>query len=197
MFLYVTHTIKVAHPSVVKVDNKRTMQINDSKKNEVFIFDSYEEYRNYYLMYLDSIEDEIIDLAIYTRGSKGHIVTLKGLCEHIIFKKKNNEICKESCNMPYTEDYLEKIEDKKNEFNDKLSKYKLLEQQILINTKDMQNEKSKKLFNEVIEIEKKHVRIVSYNIYDAIELSHEDKFIVYSISLEQYSNLVSLINENK
>ena len=26
---------------------------------------------------------------------------------------KNNEICKESCNMPYTEDYLEKIEDKK------------------------------------------------------------------------------------
>lgn len=61
----------------------------------------------------------------------------------------------------------------------------------------MQNEKSKKLFNEVIEIEKNHVRIVSYNIYDAIELSHEDKFIVYSISLEQYSNLVSLINENK
>lgn len=110
---------------------------------------------------------------------------------------KNNEICKESCNMPYTEDYLEKIEAKKNEFNDKLSKYKLLEQQILINTKDMQNEKIEKLFNEFIEIEKNHVRIVSYNIYNAIELSHEDKFIVYSISLEQYSNLVSLINENK
>lgn len=95
LFLYVTHTIKVAHPSVVKVNNKRTMQINDSKKNEVFIFDSYEEYRNYYLMYLDSIEDEIIDLAIYTRGSKGHIVALKGLCEHIIFKKKMNEFYKD------------------------------------------------------------------------------------------------------
>ena len=46
-------------------------------------------------MYLDSIEDEIIDLTIYTRGSKGHIVALKGLCEHIILKKKMNEFYKD------------------------------------------------------------------------------------------------------
>lgn len=91
LYLYITHAIKVAHPPVVEVDNKRTMYVKDSKKNEVFVFNNYEEYRNYYLMYLDSIEDEVIDLAIYTRGSKGQIVALKGLCEHIIVKKKMNE----------------------------------------------------------------------------------------------------------
>ena len=42
-------------------------------------------------MYLDDIEDDVIDLAIYTRGSKGQIVALKRLCEHIIVKKKVND----------------------------------------------------------------------------------------------------------
>ncbi len=42
-------------------------------------------------MYLDDIENDVIDLAIYTKGSKGQIVALKGLCEHIIVKKKVND----------------------------------------------------------------------------------------------------------
>lgn len=91
LYLYITHAVRVDHPLVVEVENKRTMFVKDSKKNEVFVFNNYEEYRNYYLMYLDGIEDEVIDLAIYTRGSKGQIVALKGLCEHIIVKKKINE----------------------------------------------------------------------------------------------------------
>jgi hypothetical protein len=91
LFLYITHAIRVDHPSVVEVDNKKTMYVKDSKKNEVFIFRNYEEYKNYFLMYLDSIEEDVIDLAIYTRGSKGQIVALKGLCEHIIVKKKIND----------------------------------------------------------------------------------------------------------
>lgn len=91
LYLYITHAEKVIHPPVVEDDNKRTMYVKNSKNNEVFVFNDYEEYKNYYLMYLNSIEDEVIDLAVYTRGSKGQIVALKGLCEHIIVRKKMNE----------------------------------------------------------------------------------------------------------
>lgn len=91
LYLYITHAVRVDHPLVAEVEDKRTMFVKDSKKNEVFVFNNYEEYRNYYLMYLDGIDDEVIDLAIYTIGSKGQIVALKGLCEHIIVKKKINE----------------------------------------------------------------------------------------------------------
>ena len=66
LYLYIKHAEKVLHPPVVKVDKKRTMDVNYSKDNEVYIFANYEEYKNYYLMYLDNIEDEVIDLAIYT-----------------------------------------------------------------------------------------------------------------------------------
>ena len=52
-------------------------------------------------MYLDNIDNDIIDLAILTRESKGQIVDLRALCEHIIVKKKVNNIVnvKEVCNL--------------------------------------------------------------------------------------------------
>lgn len=84
LYLYITNAIEVEHPPVVEVEDKRTMFIKDNKKNEVFIFKNYDEYINYFLMYLDEVDDSIINLAIYTRGNKGQIVALKGLCEHII-----------------------------------------------------------------------------------------------------------------
>ena len=67
------------------------MYVKNNKENEVYIFKDYDEYKRFFLMYLDNIEDDVIDLAIYTRGSKGQIVALKGLCEHIIVKKKVND----------------------------------------------------------------------------------------------------------
>ena len=45
-------------------------------------------YEKIFLMYLDNIEDDLIDLVIYTKGEKGQIVALKGLCEYLIVKKK-------------------------------------------------------------------------------------------------------------
>ena len=90
LFLHIMNVIKVEHIPVVDVDEKRTMFVRDSKKNEVYIFKDYDEYKRFFLMYLDNIEDDVIDLAIYTRGSKGQIVALKGLCEHIIVKKQVN-----------------------------------------------------------------------------------------------------------
>ncbi len=56
--------------------------------NEPYIFKNYEEYRNFFLMYLNEVDNNLIDLAIYTKGNKGQIIALKGLCEHIIVKKK-------------------------------------------------------------------------------------------------------------
>lgn len=90
LFLHIMNVIKVEHIPVVDVDEKRTMFVRDSKKNEVYIFKDYDEYRRFYLMYLDDIDNDIIDLAILTRESKGQIVALRGLCEHIVVKKKVN-----------------------------------------------------------------------------------------------------------
>ena len=91
LYLYITHAVRIEHPPVIDIEDKRTMYVKDSKKNEVYVFRDHDEYKNYFLMYLDSIEEDVIDLAIYTRGSKGQIIALKELCEHIIVKKKMND----------------------------------------------------------------------------------------------------------
>lgn len=90
LYLYITKTLRVEHIPVVEVEKKRQMYVKDSQKNEAYVFKDYDEYKRFFLMYLDNIEDDVIDLAIYTRGSKGQIVALKGLCEHIILKKQVN-----------------------------------------------------------------------------------------------------------
>lgn len=91
LYLYITKALRVEHIPVVEVEEKRKMYVKDSKANEVYIFKDYDEYKRFFLMYLDNIEDEVIDLAIYTRGSKGQIVALKGLCERIIVKKTDKQ----------------------------------------------------------------------------------------------------------
>ncbi len=90
LYLYITKVVKVEHIPVVEVEEKNHMYVKDSKENEVYIFKDYDEYKKFFLMYLDDIEDNVINLAIYTRGNKGQVVALKGLCEHIIVKKKIN-----------------------------------------------------------------------------------------------------------
>lgn len=90
LYLYITKILRVEHIPVVEVEKKRQMYVKDSQKNEAYVFKDYDEYKRFFLMYLDNIEDDVIDLAIYTRGSKGQIVALKGLCEHIIVKKQVN-----------------------------------------------------------------------------------------------------------
>ena len=73
---------------------KKEQCLLEIAKNEVYIFKDYDKYRRFYLMYLDNIDNDIIDLAILTRESKGQIVDLRALCEHIIVKKKVNNIVK-------------------------------------------------------------------------------------------------------
>lgn len=89
LYLYLTKAKIKKYLKIENLSKKREFSIGKTQKNEVYIFKNYDEYRNFFLMYLDDVENELIDLAIYTRGNKGQIVALKGLCERIIIKVKN------------------------------------------------------------------------------------------------------------
>lgn len=91
LFLHLTKAVETEHIPVVEEKNKKIMDVKDSRSNEIYIFKNYEEYRNFFLMYLNDVDNDLINLAIYTKGSKGQIVALKGLCERIIVKRKVKE----------------------------------------------------------------------------------------------------------
>lgn len=105
---------------------------------------------------------------------------------------KNEECVKNHIYLPYSENYAVK----KDEFNEKLAEYKLLEKQILLHTEDMEIGKSKELTN-VIKIANNSGRVLSCSIYEILNLFDRDKFVAYSISTEQYTNLIKLISEGK
>ncbi len=86
LFLHITKAKIKKHIEIKEVKDKLDLNISESDFNDVYIFDNYNEYRRFFLMYLDNIDDDVINLAIYTTGSKGQIVSLKKLCEHIIIK---------------------------------------------------------------------------------------------------------------
>ena len=109
LFLFLTRTVKVEHTPVLEERDKLTMYAKDSSPNEIYIFKNYEEYRNFFLMYLNEASNNLIDLAIYTKGSKGQIIALKGLCEHIIVKKKVNDFYNS-----ITQEQINKIHSKSN-----------------------------------------------------------------------------------
>jgi hypothetical protein len=94
IYLYVTGAKIVEHEEVVNNLDKLDLDINNINMKEVYIFNSYEELKNYFLMYLDDISDEILNLVIYTRGLKGQIVAFKGLCETIIIRTKIEEFAR-------------------------------------------------------------------------------------------------------
>ena len=71
LYLFITNAIRVWHIPVIMVEDKLTMSIKEIKKNEVYVFKDYEEYRNFFLMYLDSVDEDLISLAIYTKGDQG------------------------------------------------------------------------------------------------------------------------------
>ena len=89
---------------------------------------------------------------------------------------------------------IEKVFDNyEEEFNDRLSRYKMLEQQILINTSDLEQSNIKEL-NKLIINNKDEMKILSSSLYEYLKCSSYSKFIVYSISPEQYDKLKVLIN---
>ncbi len=95
--------------------------------------------------------------------------------------------------LSYTEDLAAQLSKKREEFNDMLSRYKMLEQQILANTSDFKQSNVKAL-NKLIMKNKGKIKVLSSSLYEFLEYSSYSKFIVYSISIEQYDKLVTLIN---
>lgn len=110
---------------------------------------------------------------------------------------KNEQLCENTWKyLPFSKDIMEKIQEKKDEFDAKLAKYKLLEQQILLHTKDMKIGENKKLSN-VVKIENNKGKILALTLYETIDIFDRDKFVVYSISQEQYNDLIKMIREEQ
>lgn len=110
LFLSVVKAKKVSHPAVREVENKLYMQPYSCDKHEVYVFNNFEEYKNFYLMYFDSIDDELIDMAVITHGNKGQVVALRSLVNLIIVKKQTfdfyNSFTEEKCDEIHENGYL-------------------------------------------------------------------------------------------
>lgn len=107
LYLFIKKAKIVTHVKVEEQTKKFRMYVHCTAENEVFVFDNYEEYVNYFKMYLNHVDEETIDLAIYTRGKNGQIVAFKGLCERIIIKTKLKEFYGS-----FTEERIEEIHSK-------------------------------------------------------------------------------------
>lgn len=108
--------------------------------------------------------------------------------------QKNKQLCdKALAYLPSTEDLINSISKKIQEFNDMVSRYKMLEQQILAHTSDLEQSNVKKL-NKLIINNEGEIKVLARSLYEYLNLASYSKFIVYSISAEQYDKLVTLIN---
>lgn len=105
-------------------------------------------------------------------------------------ESKNDKLCEMSWKyLPYSENYDEKIQNIIDEFNEKLKEYKVLEKQILLNTNDIVVGQNKKL-NDVIKVTNDEIKNLSSNIYKVLSLYANENFVVYSISDDEYNNLI-------
>lgn len=107
----------IDHPKVEKLDKKIELQISDSKFNDFYVFENYEEFENYFKMYIDinKIDKNTLDKTIYVIGKKGHVVVFKGLCEKIISLEQERDEIMENVNEfynSYTADKINEIHNK-------------------------------------------------------------------------------------
>ncbi len=108
--------------------------------------------------------------------------------------QKNKRLCDKTCSkiyLPYTKNLKEQNSKKIEVFNDKLSRYKMLEQQILINTSNLEQSNVREL-SKLIRSNKGKLEVLSKNLYEYLDFSSYSKFVVYSISPEQYDKLIAL-----
>lgn len=72
------------------VEKEKEYTTGTENRKKVYIFENYEEFKNYFERYGIEARKDIIDLAIHRKTKKGYVVAFKGLCDHIITKTKNN-----------------------------------------------------------------------------------------------------------
>ena len=102
IYLNFIHAKIVDHEKVEDV--KKNFIVEEVDKNEVYVFKDYNEYVNFFKMYLDIFisndfnskcnSNELIDLAILTHGSKGQVIALKGLVQKIILESRVKKFLK-------------------------------------------------------------------------------------------------------
>lgn len=183
LFLYITKAVRTDHIPVEEEKEKKTMYVKDSNPNEIYVFKNYDEYRNFFLMYLNKVDNDLIDLAIYTKGSKGQIVALKGLCERIIVKKKVNEFYSS-----ITQEQINKIHSK--------GKLTPLEAVQLWESFDLCIEGSKTVFS------KDRCKYFSYNCHECLmetashQLEHEEINFVLDNSINRKTEYTKKLASN-
>lgn len=99
---------------------------------------------------------------------------------------KNRDLCDD--NIRYIS--IEKAKMYEEEFITKLSKYQILEQQILNYTSDLKIGENQKL-NNVVQVRNNNIKILKDSIYYLLNILNGYKFVVYSISNEQYADLLN------
>lgn len=67
------------------------IEITRINPKDVYVFNNYDEYKEYFKRHINKVDDSLIKLAIYTTGKKGQIIASKGLCERIIIKQRTKE----------------------------------------------------------------------------------------------------------
>ena len=77
--------------NVLKYDKQSKLEIEEINKNNLYVFDSYEDYVNYFKKYIKKVDDEYIKCAILTIAKRGQIIAFKSLCEQIIVREKTKE----------------------------------------------------------------------------------------------------------
>lgn len=87
LFLYMTKANNLGVPNFAN----SKIEINEGQTHDVYVFDNYEDYFNYFKVYLKYVDEELIQKAIYTTGKKGQVVAFKRLCERIIIKQRTKE----------------------------------------------------------------------------------------------------------
>ena len=85
LYLYITGVV---------VEKEKKYTIRAVNRNVVYIFNNYDEFKNYFKEYMIDVKEDLIDMAIYAKSKNGGVVALKGLCDHIITKSKikNNNL---------------------------------------------------------------------------------------------------------
>lgn len=112
-------------------------------------------------------------------------------------KVKNEKIYNEaSMYLPTTNDLLEKLQEKKKEFQEKLLEYKVLEEQILSRTSDMEIGKCRPLTN-IIKKSNNDFKVMSGSIYKVFELFDSDIFVIHNISEDQYAKILKSISDGR
>lgn len=116
----------------------------------------------------------------------------------IIFAtKKNEELCKKTwINLAYTRDFHKQVLKKEEAFNKILSKYKVLEQLMLENMLDLEQSNVKEL-NALLRINENKLNVLNSSLYEYLNCSSYSKYVVYSISLEEYNKVLELVKNHE